>query len=309
MPLGPERMNAIATRPVDAVRADRGEDVVVAACHCGRCRPRRAVRRRRDEDGVSADARRLAVVPRRPDPPGRVDVRGRKRERTEALDCASVVDVCDAHRRRPRRSAVRRSRGGDREAASLEEVDHDEVAVGPDRGKHAHRGPRADVRRRATTSGRRRPTTAPRACPRRPSGCRRGSSGRRRATPRVLSHAIQFLSKAIPSSPPAPLSSAALSAVLQAKPSAERLIASRVTPSPSASVEMSHVPCRASNATAGSLARSLTPGGTLASVRPGRNPLRHVAPSSRRNREADVRGARPRSAVRPGRSRPSSART
>ena len=57
-------------------------------------------------------------------------------------------------------------------------------------------------------------------------------------------------------------------------------MASRVTPSPSASVEMSHVPCRASNATAGSLARSLMPAGTLASVRPGRSPLRHVAPSS-----------------------------
>ena len=76
----------------------------------------------------------------------------------------------------------------------------------------------------------------------------------------MLSHAIQFLSKAIPPrrrrrSPPR-----RREPVLHAKPSVERLIASRVTPSPSASVEMSQVACRASYATAGSLARSFVTG-------------------------------------------------
>ena len=42
---------------------------------------------------------------------------------------------------------------------------------------------------------------------------------------------------------------------------------------------MSHVAWAASYATTGSLARAFAPGGRLATVRPGRSPLRHVAPS------------------------------
>ena len=160
-------------------------------------------------------------------------------------------------------------------------------------GSRGTRRPRDERRcsRRATTSARRRPTTAPRACPRRPSGCTRGSSGRRRATPRCCRTRSSSCRTRLPPRrlhrSPRPRSSAAL----QMNPSSERLTASRVTPLPSASVEMSQVPCRASNATAGSLALSFGPGGTLAAVRPGRNPLRHVAPVVGRHCEADVRGA------------------
>ena len=68
--------------------------------------------------------------------------------------------------------------------------------------------------------------------------------------------------------------------MLQVAPFAERLIARRVVAPSSASVEISHVPCAASYATTGSLARAFGPGGRLAVVRPGRRPLRHEAPSS-----------------------------
>jgi hypothetical protein len=95
----------------------------------------------------------------------------------------------------------------------------------------------------------------------------------------VLSHAIQFLSKPIASAPPLTVSSAAASAPLHVAPSGERLIASRVMPSSSVSVEMSQVPWAASYATTGSLARSFVPDGLLATVRPGRSPVRQVAPS------------------------------
>ena len=148
MPFGPERMKAIATRPRGRVGADRAEgSSSSAAGHaCSAADQSSAVRRRRDEHRVPAHARRLAVVPGRPDPPARVDVRRREREGAEALDRAAVVDFGDAHRRRPRRSAVRRARGGDREAACLEEIDRDEIAVGSDRREDAHRRPGADVR-------------------------------------------------------------------------------------------------------------------------------------------------------------------
>ena len=92
----------------------------------------------------------------------------------------------------------------------------------------------------------------------------------------MLSHASQFLSKAMPS---ATRSSSAVTALPHVKPSGERLISSRVVVPARASVEMSHVACAASYATTGSLARALTPAGRLATVRPGRRPLRHEAPS------------------------------
>ena len=52
---------------------------------------------------------------------------------------------------------------------------------------------------------------------------------------------------------------------------------------------MSHVAWAASYATTGSLARAFAPVGRLATVRPGRRPLRHEAPSFGRHREPHVR--------------------
>src|SRR5262245_61557012 len=74
-------------------------------------------------------------------------------------------------------------------------------------------------------------------------------------------------------------SSRAATALLQVAPSGELLMARRVVVPARASVEMSHVECAASYATTGSLARAFGPGGLLAVVRPGSNPLRHDAPS------------------------------
>src|SRR5207249_2023561 len=92
-------------------------------------------------------------------------------------------------------------------------------------------------------------------------------------------------------------SRAAKVGALQDTPSAERLIPRAVKNCPSTSVEMSHVECAASYATAGSLARGASPGGFVAVVRPGRIPDRHVRPAF-----ADV--AQPIPAAPPSRKRP-----
>src|SRR6266545_7155932 len=92
----------------------------------------------------------------------------------------------------------------------------------------------------------------------------------------ALSHAIHSLSYASERE----ARRAADTGALHASPSGERLIPSSVKSLPRTSVEMSHVPCAASYATAGSLARGASPGGLDALVRAGRMPDRHVRPAS-----------------------------
>ena len=184
----------------------------------------------------------------------------------------------DANRGAPRRPAVRRARRGDGELPGLPEVDDDELAGRLDRGKDPDCRPGADVGR----GGPGQPTVV------------RPAHGEHVAVRRVRVHEVaapvERRRRRVVACDPVLVerdvlgttrsSSATRALPHVSPPSDERLIASRVTPSSRASVEISHVPCAASYATTGSLARVWTPGGALAVVSPGRRPFRHEAPSS-----------------------------
>ena len=267
-----------------AARASRPRVTAAGALHCS------AVGRRRHEDGVRRRAGRLAVVPGRPDPPRRVDVGGRQRERAEPANAASAVDVRDANGGAPRGAAVRR-------ASTL----RSRTAPSP-------RGRRRRARRSAGSPGRpRRP--AARRCRRRADQVSPPSSDQLTASMSLVGRVrvdevaapVERRRRGVVARDPVLVEGdslvAAHAALLGARrarrststPSGERLIASRVTPSPRASVEMSHVPCAASYATTGSLARSLTPGRHARVGQPGQEPAAPGRAVVRRDGEADVR--------------------
>ena len=282
-------MNAIATRPLAASIPIAGRSALRPRVTADLRAPRDAVGRARDENGVPRSAWRLAVVPRDPGAPRSVDVGGgsvnARKPRIAHQPSTSAIRTGRA----PRRTAVRRARGGDREPPGLPQVGDDQVSARADRREDADCGPRTDVDTGATTSARRRPTSARRACRRPPNGCRRGSSARRTATtPCCRTRSSSCRTRFPPAT--SPVSSAALIAVPHVDPSGERLMASRVTPSPSASVEMSQVPCRASNATTGSLARSCDAGRNARERETGEEPAPPRRAVVARNGESDVRG-------------------
>jgi hypothetical protein len=66
----------------------------------------------------------------------------------------------------------------------------------------------------------------------------------------------------------------------QRRPSGERLTMNDIPASEIPSVTASQVPCAASQATTGSVATVLVPGGVENIVTPGRKPERHVPPVS-----------------------------
>ena len=140
-------MNAIATRPVAESMPIAGRTSSPPACHGGRraTRSRRpSTSRRRLRSCVrSATAQSCQVAQTRPLASTSADGSGKARKpwiphvRCRLRRCALAAP---RSLRRPS-SVRRRLRSG-----QPREIDHDEIAVGPDRREDAHRRPGADVR-------------------------------------------------------------------------------------------------------------------------------------------------------------------
>ena len=160
MPAGRERMYAIATRPLAGSIPIAGRTAFRPRVTAIGAAPLRAVRRGRDEDGVRSDARRFAVVPRRPEATRPVDLCRRERERAEVGDRAASVDGGDANRRTPSVAPPSVERDDAiAKPSDLPEVHDDEVAVRPDGREDPDPGARADVDRERPRETRRRPTS------------------------------------------------------------------------------------------------------------------------------------------------------